>query len=57
MELKLTLEQELSLINFERQAANLSEQQVKMLLVECYKQMLRQDAMYKQLVGIQWGLL
>ena len=55
--MELTLEQELSILNLERQAANLSEEQVKMLLVECCTQMLKQDVMYKRLVGIQWGLL
>lgn len=52
----LSLEQELSLRNFEIKARGLSQEQAQEFLVELYGQMLARENLYMKFIKFEWGL-
>ncbi|MBW4619235.1 MAG: NblA/ycf18 family protein [Cyanosarcina radialis HA8281-LM2] len=53
---ELSLEQQFSIKSFETQVQNLDREQAQQFLVQLYRQMIVQEATYKNLLKHQWGL-
>lgn len=54
--IKLSLEQQFSIVTFETQVKDLTLDQAKEFLVQLYKQMVMREATYKELLKHQWGI-
>ena len=53
---ELSLEQQFSLRSFENQVQDMSREQAQEFLVKLYKQMVWQEATYKNLLKHEWGI-
>ena len=52
----LSLEQQFSLVSFQKQVDSMSLEQAQKLLMEAYEQLLVKDHLYQQILKDSWGL-
>jgi hypothetical protein len=53
--IELTLEQKFSISKFKLEVEQMSEDQAKNFLVNLYREMLLQEATYRELIKEEWG--
>jgi hypothetical protein len=54
--MKLTLEQEIKILNFSQEVTKMTEEEAKRLLLEKFKELVSMDAYYKAEIKQAWGI-